>query len=132
MTLKKRIDRKWLRRLRSDRAWTIEEAAGACGIPRSTYGELERGVRVGTKNQWRRITAVFGIEVEQFQALEVEMEKVIESRALDTGLQKEKDRQQERGVHKSLRNFRPMLTVTREGHITGNYWKALEKANNRK
>ena len=132
MTLKKRINRKWLRRLRTDRAWSIREAADAVGIPPSTYGEIERGALVGTKNHWQRIAKVYGIDISRFtEPGNIKPEKQNPSRALDIILEEEKEWILKHGTGKALKNFRPILTVTRDGKVTGNYWAAISEINNR-
>ncbi len=132
MALKKRIDRQWLRRLRTDRAWSIREAADACGIPPSTYGDIERGVLVGTKNHWQRIAKVYSIDISRFTEPDnIKPEKVESSKVLDSAWEEEKAWFLKHGTGKALKNFRPILTVTRDGKITGDYWEALEKVNNR-
>ncbi|WP_343715575.1 XRE family transcriptional regulator [Inquilinus sp.] len=52
-----------MRRLRADRGWTLEEAAGRTGLSRSALSKIERGEMSPTFQAMQKLARGFGIEL---------------------------------------------------------------------
>jgi transcriptional regulator with XRE-family HTH domain len=52
-----------VRRLRADRGWTLEEAAGRTGLSRSALSKIERGEMSPTFQAMQKLARGFGIEL---------------------------------------------------------------------
>ncbi len=148
--------RQWLRDLRKAQGLSLKQASERCGIKRETFRDIESGKRFGTLKTLAKIARAFDFDVAQFGAVPPRAMAALAKEALPTEGQSEeltakkrsgtrdpkrlefeaeikirKHWMQNRHMNEEMERFHPMLTVTEEGNIIGDYWAALRAVNER-
>lgn len=140
--------RQWLKDLRERTGKTQRETAAAIGITRGVYERLETIGGMSSLEARQKVADYFGFPVERFRetaeqsrnapkvkrAKPAKMDAELKNynpakQVFNTGLYDDEIRIIARAYNSSLlKNFTPMLTVTADGQITGDYWDGLARA----
>lgn len=134
--------RQWLKDLRERTGKTQRETAAAIGITRGVYERLETIGGMSSPEALKKVADYFGFPVERFrETAEVKRARPAKmdetelkdynpaKQVFNTGLYDDEIRIIARAYNSSLlKNFSPMLTVTADGQVTGDYWDGLARA----
>lgn len=117
----------WLKVLREAQGFSQPRLAELLGIGRNVYCRMENGRREIEEGVRNRIAEVLGFPVSYFESppdVSGVHTKPVRCKASELHCRKREGKFIKRDP---LRDFRPILTVSREGDVVGGYWMGLEK-----
>jgi transcriptional regulator with XRE-family HTH domain len=148
--------RQWLRDLRVAQGLSLKQAGERCGIKRETFSDIESGKRFGALKTLAKIARAFDFDVAQFgtvppRVVAAPAKEPLPSEGQSEGLTTKKKSgardpkrlefeaeikirkrwMQNQQMNEEMERFHPMLKVTEDGNIIGDYWTALRAVNER-
>ena len=137
------MGRTWLKRLREEKGLTQKQTAEKCGIKLNQYARLETIGGMSSPEACQKVADFFGFNVQRIAETaehdrnnpflegtgRIRVTVPASKQVYNTGLYEDEMKILARIHHNGpLKGFHPMLTVTADGQITGDYWDGLARA----